>query len=257
MPETLLELSRIDWRRQGRQILNQVDLKVQRGEIVTLIGPNGAGKSTLVRIAVGLLAPDSGECRRLPGMRIGYVPQAMTLEASLPLTVEGFMRLQARKPARDAVRAALAETGIADLHTRSVHALSGGEWQRVLLARALLQKPDLLVLDEPMQGVDLTGQEELYRLMAELPKRYGCGILMVSHDLHLVMAATDRVVCLNGHVCCAGLPESVSSHPEYLRLFGWQGSQGLAVYSHHHDHAHDVHGCITHASPADAAANRA
>ena len=139
-------------------------------------------------------------------MRIGYVPQAMTLDASQPLTVEAFMRLQARKPARDAVRAALAETGIADLHTRSVHALSGGEWQRVLLARALLQKPDLLVLDEPMQGVDLTGQEELYRLMAELPKRYGCGILMVSHDLHLVMAATDRVVCLNGHVCCAGLP---------------------------------------------------
>jgi zinc transport system ATP-binding protein len=126
----------------------------------------------------------------------------------------------------------------------SVHSLSGGEWQRVLLARALLQQPDLLVLDEPMQGVDLTGQEELYNLLADVPKRHGCGILMVSHDLHLVMAATDKVICLNGHICCEGHPEAVSTHPEYLRLFGWQGSKGLAVYSHHHDHHHDANGCV-------------
>ena len=246
MTELLLDLSAVSWQREGRSILNQVDLKVQRGEIVTLIGPNGAGKSTLVQIAVGLLTPDSGACRRLKGLRIGYVPQAMTLDPSLPMSVGGFMKLQARKTDTTVVQQVLAETGVADLHHRSLHALSGGEWQRVLLARALLQKPDLLVLDEPMQGVDLTGQEELYRLLAEIPRRYGCGILMVSHDLHLVMAATDRVVCLNGHVCCAGLPEAVSAHPEYLRLFGWQGSQGLAVYSHHHDHSHDVHGCVTH-----------
>lgn len=245
MTELLLELSGIGWQRDGRRILSGVDLKVQRGEIVTLIGPNGAGKSTLVQIAVGLLAADSGTCRRMKGLRIGYVPQAMTLDPSLPLTVGGFMTLQTRKPSASAVLAVLTETGVGDLHDRSLHALSGGEWQRVLLARALLQKPDLLVLDEPMQGVDLTGQEELYRLLAEIPRRYGCGILMVSHDLHLVMAATDRVICLNGHVCCAGHPEAVSAHPEYLRLFGWQGSQQLAVYSHHHDHSHDAHGCVT------------
>lgn len=246
MTETLLELGGISWSREGRLILNRVDLTVQRGEIVTLIGPNGAGKSTLVQMAVGLLKPDAGHCRRRPGLRIGYVPQAMQLDPSMPLTVGGFMRLQARRPDPAAVRRTLAETGVGDLHDRSVHALSGGEWQRVLLARALLQQPDLLVLDEPMQGVDLTGQEELYRLLADIPGRYHCGILMVSHDLHLVMAATDRVVCLNGHVCCAGHPESVSSHPEYLKLFGWQGSQGLAVYSHHHDHRHDAHGCVLH-----------
>ncbi|RZU48058.1 zinc transport system ATP-binding protein [Fluviicoccus keumensis] len=248
MTGPLLELTGIDWSREGRRILNRVSLTVQRGEIVTLIGPNGAGKSTLVQIAVGLLKPDAGVCRRQPGLRIGYVPQALTLDPSLPLTVGGFMRLQARKLAAADVGQALAETGVGDLHDRSVHALSGGEWQRVLLARALLQQPDLLVLDEPMQGVDLTGQEELYRLLAEVPRRYRCGILMVSHDLHLVMASTDRVICLNGHVCCEGHPESVTSHPEYLRLFGWQGSQGLAVYSHHHDHRHDVHGCVTPSS---------
>lgn len=252
MPDALLQLSGVGWRADGRDILTGVDLKVQRGEIVTVIGPNGAGKSTLVRIAVGLLKPHGGSCHRPDGLRIGYVPQALTLDPSLPLTVEGFMRLQARRPDRAAVVRALAETGIEALIQRSVHALSGGEWQRLLLARALLQKPDLLVLDEPMQGVDLTGQEALYRLLAGIPARYGCGILMVSHDLHLVMAATDRVVCLNGHVCCAGHPEAVSSHPEYLRLFGWQGSQGLAVYSHHHDHEHTAHGCVTH-NPAPVA----
>lgn len=249
MADCLLELKGVSVRRDGRDILSAVDLTVQRGEIVTVIGPNGAGKSTLVRVAAGLIRADRGECRRPAGLRLGYVPQSMTLDPSLPLTAGGFLRLMTRRPPRGALYRVLDETGIGDLEARSVHALSGGEWQRLLLARALLQEPDLLVLDEPMQGVDLTGQEELYRLLAGIPDRYRCGILMVSHDLHLVMAATDRVICLNGHVCCAGHPEAVSSHPEYLRLFGWQGSQQLAVYSHHHDHRHDAHGCVTHARP--------
>ncbi len=244
MSDALLELEDVSLRRDGRDILRQIRLVVQRGEIVTLIGPNGAGKSCLVRLAAGLLTPSSGRLRRLPGLRIGYMPQSLKLDRSMPLSVDAFLALLSESPSRDERRAVLEETGGGDLTERSVHALSGGEWQRVLLARALLRRPDLLLLDEPMQGVDLNGQEELYRLIAELPARHRCGVLMVSHDLHLVMAATDRVVCLNGHVCCAGHPESVSSHPEYLRLFGLQGSRGLAVYSHHHDHDHDAHGCV-------------
>lgn len=246
MAEPLLTLRQIGFARQGRDILRQVDVHVQAGEIVTLIGPNGAGKSCVVKIAVGLLQPDQGTRQLKAGVRIGYLPQKLKLDASLPLRVADFLTLLPKKPTTKALHDALVEVGAEHLLQQSVHALSGGEWQRVLLARALLQRPELLVLDEPMQGVDLTGQEELYSLLAELPKRHGCGILLVSHDLHLVMAATDRVLCLNGHICCAGHPEAVSTHPEYLRLFGWQGSRGLAVYSHHHDHRHDMHGCIHH-----------
>ncbi len=244
MSDTLLTLTDIGLKRDGRDILKRINLTVERGEIVTLIGPNGAGKSCLVRIAVGLLTPNSGQRQLQAGIKVGYMPQALKLDKSLPLTVRHFLQLMKDRPRPIDMLIALDEVGAENLLENSIHSLSGGEWQRVLLARALLQKPDFLVLDEPMQGVDLTGQEELYNLMAQLPKKHGCGVLMVSHDLHLVMAATDKVICLNGHICCEGHPESVSNHPEYLRLFGWQGSKGLAVYSHHHDHHHDIHGCV-------------
>lgn len=250
MSAPLLELRQVSLQAGSRWLLRQVSLQVSRGEIVTLIGPNGAGKSCVVKIAVGLQAPSSGERLLAAQTVIGYMPQALKLDRSLPLTVADLLRLQKRRSTPEELRQTLRATGVEDLYATTVHALSGGEWQRVLLARALLRRPDLLVLDEPMQGVDLNGQEELYALLAEVPQRYGCGVLMVSHDLHLVMAATDRVICLNGHVCCAGHPEAVSSHPEYLRLFGWQGSQGLAVYSHHHDHHHDAHGCVHHSHAA-------
>ena len=244
MSDILLTLDNIGLVRDERAILSRIQLTVARGEIVTLIGPNGSGKSSLVKIAVGLLRPNTGTRQLLPNINIGYMPQALKLDKSLPISVQHFLQLTAHRPKAPQIITALAEVGVERLLKSSVHSLSGGEWQRVLLARALLQQPDLLVLDEPMQGVDLTGQEELYNLLADVPKRHGCGILMVSHDLHLVMAATDKVICLNGHICCEGHPEAVSTHPEYLRLFGWQGSKGLAVYSHHHDHQHDANGCV-------------
>jgi len=244
MSDILLTLDNIGLVRDEREILSRIQLTVARGEIVTLIGPNGSGKSSLVKIAVGLLRPNTGTRHLLPNINIGYMPQALKLDKSLPLSVQHFLQLTAHRPKVPQILTTLAEVGVERLLKSSVHSLSGGEWQRVLLARALLQQPDLLVLDEPMQGVDLTGQEELYNLLADVPKRHSCGILMVSHDLHLVMAATDKVICLNGHICCEGHPEAVSTHPEYLRLFGWQGSKGLAVYSHHHDHQHDANGCV-------------
>ena len=244
MSEILVELKQVQLVAEQRTILRDIDLVLPRGQIVTLIGPNGSGKSSLVKIVVGLQKASAGQRQLSAKLRIGYMPQALKLDKSLPLTVRHFLQLSRTKPSPIELLIALNDVGAEPLLEQSIHTLSGGEWQRVLLARALLQKPDLLVLDEPMQGVDLTGQEELYNLIAQLPKKYHCGVLMVSHDLHLVMAATDSVICLNGHICCHGHPESVSNHPEYLRLFGLQGSKGLAVYSHHHDHQHDAHGCV-------------
>lgn len=225
----------------GERLLDAVDIAIARGEIVTLIGPNGAGKSTLVKILLGLLRADAGEVRRAPDLRVGYVPQRFALDPVLPLTVGRFLDLGRRSPA-DAKEAALREVGAAGLLDRSMHALSGGEMQRVLLARALLRDPDLLVLDEPVQGVDYGGQAEIYALIAGIRDRRQCGILLISHDLHLVMAATDRVVCLNRHVCCSGLPEAVSRDPAYVALFGHRAASELAIYAHDHDHRHGAGG---------------
>ena len=227
----------------GRVVLSGVDLAVAKGEIVTVIGPNGAGKTTLLRVLLGLLRPDAGTIDRPPGLRIGYLPQRMPIDPVLPLAVGRLMTLT-RRAGRAEVRAALAETGVAHLERAAVATLSGGELQRVLLARALLGSPDLLVLDEPMQGVDFLGEAALYELIGTLRATRGCGVLMISHDLHVVMAATDRVICLNRHVCCAGTPDAVEQHPEYVRLFGRRTAASLAVYSHHHDHRHGIGGEI-------------
>jgi zinc transport system ATP-binding protein len=222
-----------------RTVLDHVDLSVSGREIVTVIGPNGAGKSTLLRILLGLLAPDAGEQHLAPGIKIGYMPQRLPVDETLPLTVRRFLRLgQAGSEAQ--LRSALDEVGAADVLDTPIQLVSGGEFQRVLLARALLRDPALLVLDEPVQGVDVAGQEDLFRLILEIRDRRGCGVLMVSHDLHLVMAATDTVVCLNHHVCCTGRPEAVRVDPAYLALFGAARGGELAVYHHHHDHVHDV-----------------
>ena len=236
----------------GREILRNVSLSVRRGEVITLIGPNGAGKSTLVRVVLGLLKPNSGTILRRPNIRVGYMPQQLTLDRDLPMTVWRFLKLSGVS-ARDRLSEVLEEVGAAYTANQAVQELSGGEFQRVLLARALLRRPDLLVLDEPVRSVDVTGQAELYDLIGKLRYSYGCGVFMVSHDLHLVMAATDEVICLNQHVCCAGTPESVSRHPEYFALFGPAIAQSLAVYTHAHDHSHDAAG---HVAPlADAAAH--
>lgn len=225
----------------GHEILQGVDVSVRAGEIVTVIGPNGAGKSMMARALLGLVALDGGTVTRRPGLTVGYLPQRFAVDAVLPLTVRRLMSLTQRASA-SSIATALDEVGAAHLLSRQVHDLSGGELQRVLLARALLGDPDLLVLDEPIQGVDVTGQMELYGLIARLRDRYGCGILLISHDLHLVMAATDRVVCINHHLCCEGKPEAVSRDPAYLALFGAQAAENLAVYTHAHDHSHDLAG---------------
>jgi zinc transport system ATP-binding protein len=233
-------------RRQGRWLVRGVDLSISRGEIVTLIGPNGSGKSTTAKMAIGVSRPDEGSVMRMPELRVGYVPQKLAVDWTMPLTVDRLMTLTAPLPGRE-IDAALDATGIRHLARAEVQHLSGGEFQRALLARAIARKPDLLVLDEPVQGVDFSGEIALYDLSKTIRNTTGCGILLISHDLHVVMAETDTVVCLNGHVCCRGTPETVSRSPEYLRLFGARASQTLALYSHHHDHTHLPDGRVLHA----------
>jgi zinc transport system ATP-binding protein len=236
---TLVEARGVTLRIGASELLSSVDFEVRAGELVSLIGPNGAGKTTLIRVLLGLLAPSAGQVRRRPGLVIGYVPQRIQLDPILPLTVRRFLTIGGRN---NEIAAALAAVGAGHLGRASMHELSGGELQRVVLARALARDPGLLILDEPAQGIDFNGQLELYQLIEGIRVERGCGILLVSHDLHVVMGATDRVVCLNRHVCCSGEPETVSRHPEYLNLFGPRAAANLAIYTHDHDHAHDLAG---------------
>lgn len=248
MTQPLIKAQGVGVIRNGRHLLKNADLTLESGKIVTLIGPNGAGKTTLVRSVLGLIKIDEGKIEQVPELRIGYMPQKLQLDASLPLNVERFLLLGGQP------RANLAEiqqlTGIQKLGKSPMQLLSGGETQRVLLARALLRDPQLLVLDEPVQGVDVSGQSALYALINDIRKARNCGVLLVSHDLHLVMATTDTVICLNQHVCCHGHPDTVTNDPAYLALFG--GALGdiagvkpqVALYHHHHDHQHDAHGNV-------------
>ncbi len=247
--QTLASVRDVSLRLGDRQVLDHVTLELASGEIVTLIGPNGSGKTTLVRLALGLIRPDSGSSSLRPGVRIGYMPQRMVVDPVLPLDVRRFLLLGGRST-DSALKAALDEVGAAHLVASPIQDISGGEMQRVMLARALLRQPDMLVLDEPVQGVDVNGQAELYELIGRIRDRHGCGILMVSHDLHLVMASTDRVVCINHHVCCSGTPEVVTRDPAYLELFG-PGARAYALYTHHHDHAHDLHGDVVNGDRVD------
>jgi zinc transport system ATP-binding protein len=236
----LLQLEKVSLSLRQQTLLSEIDLNLARREIMTIIGPNGAGKSTLLRIALGLQRPDSGTVTRAPGLRIGYMPQRLSINPLMPISVSRFLRMSQQR--RCSIKQALSRTGIAHLADRPLHDISGGETQRVLLSRALLAEPELLVLDEPAQGVDITGQTELYELIGELRDQLGCAVLMVSHDLHWVMAQTDTVICLNQHVCCHGHPETVSNDPAYLSLFGRRHAEAIALYQHDHDHRHDMHG---------------
>ncbi|WP_372993646.1 metal ABC transporter ATP-binding protein [Sulfitobacter sp.] len=222
----------------GQTVLDGVNIAIKKGEIVTIVGPNGSGKSSLLRALIGALKPAKGTITRSPGLRIGYVPQKLQIDASLPLTVQGFLNLP-RRQSRDIVKTALQKAGVPDLAEQQMSSLSGGQFQRVLLARALLNTPDILILDEATQGLDQPGAAAFYRQIEDVRREMGCAVLMVSHDLHVVMAASDRVLCLNGHVCCEGTPEIVADAPEYRALFG-TGTQGaLALYRHEHTHSHD------------------
>ena len=240
----LVSLAGAGIRRQGRWLVRGVDLSIKPGEIVTLIGPNGAGKSTTAKMAIGILKPDEGSVTTAAGLKIGYVPQRLSIDRTMPLTVERLMRLTGPLDTAT-LTAALQQVQAGHLLKAEVQNLSGGEFQRVLLARAVARKPDLLVLDEPVQGVDFAGEVALYDLIGTIRDKTGCGILLISHDLHMVMAATDTVICLNGHVCCRGTPAAVSQSDDYRRLFGDVG-RGLAVYNHQHDHTHLPDGRVRH-----------
>lgn len=233
---SLIQLENVSLRRSDKSILSNVTLDVVPDQFMTIIGPNGSGKTTLIRIILGLLTPTQGVVKRQKNLKIGYVPQKISIDYALPLQVKDFLSLFASE---SCVHDVLESVGASHLLKCSVHHLSGGEFQRMMLAQALIKKPDLLVLDEPLQGVDVVGQESLYALIAETQKKYRCTVVLVSHDLHFVHTASDRVICLNGHICCAGKPQEVRASPEYLALFKGKWATNLAIYQHHHDHAHE------------------
>lgn len=235
MSQVLLDVKNLWLRREQRVLLQDISFDLHQGQILTLIGPNGAGKTSLVRLVLGLYQASSGQIWRKPGLRLGYLPQRLQPPSNMPLTVNAFLSLTASK---NQLKQAIQEAAIEHLHNRQLAALSGGEWQRVLLARALLRDPELLVLDEPAQGVDINGQVELYQRITAIRDRHGCAVLLVSHDLHFVMATTDEVLCLNGHLCCHGHPQEVSQNPAYRELFSQPEREILALYKHQHDHQH-------------------
>ena len=220
-------------------VLAQVDFLIRPAEIVTVVGPNGSGKSSLIRALLGHMPLASGAVTRRQGLRIGYVPQRVQLDTAIPMTVRRFLSLPVRV-SDDQAEDALVRTGVPGLGARQLTQLSGGQFQRVLLARALLADPHLLVLDEPTQGLDQPGIVAFYQLIEEVRRQTGAAVLMVSHDLLVVMRSSDRVVCLNGHVCCEGTPQHVSTAPEYRALFGAGAEGTLALYQHRHDHDHDL-----------------
>lgn len=234
---SLIDISGLTVRHGANTVLRDVDLTIEKGEIVTIVGPNGSGKSTLLRAIIGAVAPAVGQVRAT-GAKIGYVPQKLHIDPTLPMTAIRFLSLPRRVSRETAVKA-LEDAGVPDIGQRQMTDLSGGQFQRVLLARALLTTPDILLLDEPTQGLDQPGSAAFYRQIEDVKERLGCAVLMVSHDLHVVMGASDRVICLNGHVCCHGTPEIVASAPEYRALFGTGTAGALALYRHHHDHSHD------------------
>jgi len=245
----LVSAQNLSYAIQGKTLVKDVSLSVSLGEVVTIIGPNGAGKSTLLKLLLGLLVPTKGSIEKSRALRVGYMPQRLKLNPQMPLTVDRFLALARHKP--QSIDETLAKTGVQALRHTEMQSLSGGELQRVLLARALFSQPQLLVLDEPVQGVDVNGQSQLYQLITDLRDELNCGVLMVSHDLHLVMAGTDHVVCINQHVCCDGHPEKITNDPAYIELFGDHVGQfasdhvgQFATYSHHHNHRHNLHGDV-------------
>ena len=237
---SLIAASNMSVRYGGALVLERVNFAIDAGEIVTVVGPNGSGKSTLIRALLGILSPAQGQITLKPGLRIGYVPQKLAVDPTMPLSVARFLSLPERQ-SQAAIARVLERVEIPGLENHALSALSGGQFQRVLLARALLAVPDVLILDEPTQGLDQRGIAAFYQLIAAVRREIGCAVLLVSHDLHVVMSASDRVICLNGHVCCEGTPQVVRNAPEYRALFGHGTGGALALYQHEHDHDHHDH----------------
>ena len=240
--KTLLKLESVGFSKNNKWLVKGVSLEVREGEIVTLIGPNGSGKSTTAKIALGIYKEIKGKVNKFTN-KIGYVPQKISIDWTLPIRVIDFMSLT-NEPSNEQINIALNLTGVEHLKNKSLGNLSGGEFQRVLIARAIAKQPDFLVLDEPVQGVDFKGEIALYELIKKISEELNCGILLISHDLHVVMSATDFVVCLNGHVCCSGTPQVVAKNDEYQELFGDRASTILSIYEHKHDHTHSPDGTI-------------
>lgn len=243
--QPLITLNNAGIYRDARWLVRGINLTVARGEIVTLIGPNGSGKSTTAKMALGVSTPDEGSAARVADLKVGYVPQKLAIDWTLPLSVERFVQLTGRLE-ETVLLGALEATGVGHLRKAQVRRLSGGEFQRVMLARAIARQPNFLVLDEPVQGVDFAGEIQLYDLIKSIRDQLNCGVLLISHDLHVVMAATDKVLCLNGHVCCSGTPTAVASSAAYRDLFGARAAPSLAIYEHNHDHTHLPDGRVQH-----------
>lgn len=236
-------------------ILREITLEVFSREILTIVGPNGAGKTTLLKVMLGLIKPSKGVVSCKNNLRVGYVPQKIHITSLMPMTVMRFLQLSQEKKTllkkikdkldlEQNIQGHIEMLGISKLLNTQLLDLSGGELQRVLFVRALINNPEFLVLDEPAQGVDAKGQIELYGIIADIKHRHNCAIIIVSHDLHLVASQTNKVICLNKHICCSGYPESVWKHPEFVNLFGYAEITKLAVYTHKHDHIHDISGKI-------------
>ena len=224
-------------------VLKKINLEIKSGEIVTIVGPNGSGKTSLLKAIIGAVQPADGKITIKSKLKIGYIPQRLNFDTTLPITVERFMTLT-EKVDKSTYKSALETAGVPEILRSQMSSLSGGQFQRVLLARALLGAPEILILDEATQGLDQPGSAAFYRQIEQVRQNTGCAVLMISHDLHVVMSASDRVICLNGHVCCSGSPSDVAKNNEYKALFGEQAAQTLSIYEHNHDHVHSHEGEI-------------
>ncbi len=236
--ESLIKAQNITVSREKRSILKDVSLEIKAHDFITIIGPNGAGKSMLLKCLMGFFKPNSGKISVKKNLRIGYVPQRLTPSPSMPISVSGFLKL-GKKIDDNFLKEIASEAGIAEIIDKQLYILSGGELQRVLLARALLNNPEILILDEPAQNLDISGQLAFYKLIENVYKNRKLAILMVSHDLHLVMASSKQVICLFHHICCEGEPQMVAKDPEFISLFGNDMAKMMAVYNHSHNHIHD------------------
>ena len=240
----LVKLENAGVQRMSKWLVKGISFEISQGQIVTLIGPNGSGKTTTAKMILNIMNADEGQITRNTD-KMAYVPQKINIDWTMPLRVIDFMKITNNLNNNQVIES-LTTTGVDKLLYNQIHNLSGGEFQRVLIARAIAKKPDLLVLDEPVQGVDYNGEIALYNLIKKISVHLNCGILLISHDMHFVMSTTDHVVCLNGHICCSGAPSSVVKNPEYIKLFGEHNSETLSYYQHHHDHSHDNDGSVSH-----------